>query len=114
VSALDDYLAAVRRGAAQGLTQAAHRVAAVAVPMTPRETGDLRSAITNGVIPAHEVGGQLEAAIVVDGLPYAVRQHEDLTLNHDDGGPKFLERAVDETADEVGQIVTAAVRRATG
>lgn len=109
-----EVVARMRAGAAHGLTQGAHRAAAVAVPKTPRETGDLRSAVANGVVPARPEGEQVVARIVVDGLPYAVRQHEDLTLRHDDGGPKFLERAVVETREQVVQIVAAAVRRAAG
>lgn len=99
----------VREGAAEGLTLAAERVRAVAVPRTPLEYGDLRSAHT--VVPA--TPDDLESAVVND-LPYAVKQHEDLTLRHDDGQAKFLESAALDSAREVEQIVAASVRRRLG
>ncbi|GAB3166906.1 hypothetical protein GCM10027059_26560 [Myceligenerans halotolerans] len=99
----------VREGAAEGLTLAAERVRAVAVPRTPLEYGDLRSAHT--VVPA--TPDDLGSAVVND-LPYAVKQHEDLTLRHDDGQAKFLESAALDSAREVEQIVAASVRRRLG
>lgn len=100
----------VRSGAARGLTLAAIHVQGVAVPRTPVEYGDLRSSLT--VVPAD--ADDLAAAIVSD-LPYAVRQHEDLSLRHDDGGPKYLEGPTLAEADTVEKIVaTAAVRALRG
>ncbi|GAB2457548.1 HK97 gp10 family phage protein [Xylanimonas ulmi] len=96
-------------GTADGLTLAAERVRAVAVPRTPIEYGDLRSSLT--VDPAGP--GDREATVFSD-LPYAARQHEDLSLRHDDGQAKYLETAALDSADEVGQIIAAQVARALG
>lgn len=97
----------VRAGAARGLNLAAEHVLGVAVPRTPVEYGDLRSSLT--VVPAD--ADELEAAIVTD-LLYAVRQHEDLSLRHDDGGPKYLEGPTLEQATTVQRIVATAAARA--
>jgi len=104
-----EMVAAVRTAAAEGLTLAAERVRAVAVPRTPLEYGDLRDSLT--VVPADEAS--LESAVVSD-LPYAVRQHEDLSLRHDDGQAKYLESAALDSRAEVEQIVAGTVRRRLG
>ena len=96
----------VTEAAAEGLTLAAERVRGVALPRTPLEYGDLRSSLN--VVPARP--DQLEAAVVSD-LPYAVRQHEDLSLRHDDGQAKYLESATVDSIDEVSAIMAAAARR---
>lgn len=50
------------------------------------------------------------AAISYD-TPYAVRQHEDLTLRHDSGRrAKFLESALTSEAQVVGQIIARGIR----
>jgi hypothetical protein len=102
-------VAAVRAAAVDGLNLSAERVRAVAVPRTPLEYGDLRSSLT--VVPATE--GDLESAVVSD-LPYAVRQHEDLSLRHDDGQAKYLESAALESVGEIEQIMAGALRRHLG
>lgn len=100
---------AVRAAAAEGLNLAATRVQAVAVPRTPLEEGTLRDSLT--VVDA--TPDDLESAVVSD-LPYAVRQHEDLTLRHDDGQAKYLESAALDSAREVEQLIAAAALRALG
>lgn len=101
---------AARRAGAGALTTAAHRVQAVTVPRTPIETGDLRSSIT--VVPANERDLTAE---VVTRLPYAAKQHEDLTLRHPNGGQaKFLESALIDTADEVAAIIATRLRSELG
>lgn len=104
-----ELAALVREAAATGLTLAAHRVQAVAVPLTPIEYGDLRSSLT--VVDADV--DDLEAAVVSD-LPYAVRQHEDLSLRHEGGQAKYLEQAALQSIGEVEQIMAAQVARTLG
>ena len=101
--------AQVREGLAEGLNTSAERVRAVAVPLTPEEIGDLRSSLT--VVPATE--GDLRSAVVSD-LPYAVRQHEDLSLYHDNGQAKYLESAALESRDDIADIMRTAVARKLG
>ena len=52
------------------------------------------------------------AAVSYD-TPYAVRQHEDLNLRHDDGRTaKYLERPLHEQADTVAAIAAQQLREA--
>lgn len=99
----------VRSAAAVGLTLAAERVRAVAVPRTPLEYGDLRSSLQ--VSPASP--DDLTSSVSSD-LPYAARQHEDLSLRHDDGQAKYLESAALDSRPEVEALIAAAARRALG
>lgn len=43
--------------------------------------------------------------------PYALRQHEDLTLQHDDGEPKFLESALKRNVKKNVSLIKDAIRR---
>lgn len=43
---------------------------------------------------------------------YAVKQHEDLTLRHDEGGPKFVERPFIAAAPQVPDLVLDALDEA--
>lgn len=99
----------VRAGLVEGLTLTALRVQEIAVPRTPIDTGDLRSSLA--VTPATQQ--TLESAVST-GLPYAVRQHEDLGYRHRAGGPKYLESAALDVRVEMGRIISAAVQRAAG
>jgi hypothetical protein len=54
--------------------------------------------------------GSLTARVEFDQI-YAHRQHEDLTLKHVIGGPKFLERALYENIPEFLQLVANSVLR---
>ena len=56
-------------------------------PLTPRDTGAL---IESGSFVVEGNKGNISY-----GVPYAARQHEDMTYSHPHGGgPKFLERGV--------------------
>jgi len=101
--------AAVRAAAATGLTAAAERVRAVSVARTPLDVGDLRSSQLVGPATTSEL-----VATVSTDLPYAARQHEDLTYRHRHGQAKFLESALDDTAGEAQAIIATALRRALG
>lgn len=105
----DKATAAMRDAAARGLTKAANRVQAVTIPRTPMDTGDLRSSIT--VAPATR---EDMVATVSTELPYAAKQHEDLTLRHKHGQAKFLESALNDTRAEVDAIIAAEVRKVLG
>lgn len=102
-------VAELRGGVARGLTQGAELVVSTAVPLTPLETGELRSSLQ--VVPA--TPADLKAAAGSD-LEYAVYQHEALGWRHDDGGPKFLERAVDATAADRTRILARAAADGLG
>lgn len=104
-----EMVALARQGMADGLNLGAERVRGVSVARTPKQYGDLRSSQT--VVPATE--SDLESAVASD-LDYAVPVHENLTARHPIGQAKFLESASIESADEVHQLVAAAIRRKLG
>lgn len=77
--------------ASQGLNIFATEVLSEAVDRVPLDTGDLSR---SGAV--HQRQGALEAWVVFDS-PYAIRQHEDLTLEHKNGREaKYLENAAKE------------------
>lgn len=94
--------------AAQALAAGAEYVRSVAVSRTPILTGALRNSAAVTVDP-----DQQKAAVSYD-TPYAVEQHEDTSLRHREGQSKFLESALLDSAEEVGNIIAAQVRRGMG
>ncbi len=103
--------AAARRGALAGLRRAADLVAEDADRRVPRDAGDL---VASRQIVVRDA--DLTVEIIYGGgggLPqaYAIRQHEDLTLHHPNGGePKYLESALEHHRRDVGQILADAIR----
>lgn len=97
---------AARRGAARGLGRAAEFVLARSREVVPIEEGTLSRSGTTSVDEAAMV-----AAVSYD-TPYAVRQHEDLTLRHDRGRTgKYLERPLTGTRSTQQQIIAAEIRQ---
>lgn len=112
------------------LQKKADEVVKVAKPLTPLEPpgGDdppgalrdslRRSRVTitqNASIVSVIAGG--EALMLRQGLratTYAVKQHEDLTYRHTEGGPKYLERAVLEVAPSIESALEKALAQAMG
>ncbi|MDX3214571.1 hypothetical protein PV318_03295 [Streptomyces sp. ME02-6991-2B] len=96
----------MRAGAVRGVQLAAEHVLERSRARVPIEEGTLER---SGVVSVDE--GDLTAAVSYD-TPYAVRQHEDMSLRHDSGRTaKYLERPVAEAADQVQAIIAAQVRR---
>lgn len=88
--------------AAVGLFKGAEHILQVSNERVPIEEGTLER---TGATSIDEVN--LRAAISYDTL-YAVKQHEDLTLHHDDGRTaKYLESAMNGSRDEVRKIIAA-------
>lgn len=97
----------IRAGAARGLLLGAELVLDEADRRVPLEQGTLARSGTASVDE-----DDLRAAVSFD-TPYAVRQHEDMTLRHPNGRQaKYLETALADTADEVRELIAAQVRRA--
>lgn len=97
---------AQRAGAVLGLKKAAEHLLQVSREQVPIEEGTLER---SGVASVDE--GELRAAVSYD-TPYAVRQHEDLTLKHDEGRKaKYLEDPMNEERQVMGEIVATEVRR---
>ena len=74
----------------------------------PIDTGDLRgSAVVEVNVNSTEISAE-----VGFGTKYALKQHEDLSLNHPQGGEaKYLENPLKENARRYFRWVTESVRR---
>jgi hypothetical protein len=112
----DDAGPAMRQGMADGLNAAAERLYALAVPLTPRLTGDLERGY--GI---HQVTRQTveQGAQLQNSSPYATRQHEELGWSHTaDPHPnaqaKFVEQPLHEHEQELLAIVALHIRQAMG
>ncbi|MFG3037781.1 hypothetical protein ACGFYZ_12815 [Streptomyces sp. NPDC048330] len=103
----DAVLAAERAGALLGLRLGAEHLLTESRRVVPIEEATLER---SGVASVDEAA--LTAGVSYD-TPYAVRQHEDMTLRHDNGrSAKFLERPLAEEAATINEIIAAAIRRA--
>ncbi|MDT0432805.1 hypothetical protein [Streptomyces salyersiae] len=103
----DTAVRRIQAGEVLGLRLAAEHVLQVSRGRVPIEEATLERSGTASVDEAAGTAG------VSYDTPYAVRQHEDMTLRHDAGRTaKFLEKSVDEEAGAVLNIVAAQVRRA--
>lgn len=94
-------------------TAAAQHILDKSKDLVPVDTGQLRD---SGHVE-HDAGG---AAMVYDatspeGFPYGVVQHEDLTLNHPNGGQaKFLEQPMHTEGEAAFALAAVALRKALG
>lgn len=97
---------AQRAAAVKGLQKAAEHLLQVSREQVPIEEGTLER---SGVPSVDE--DELAAAVSYDTV-YAVRQHEDLTLKHDDGRKaKYLEDPMQSEQQTMLDIVAAEIRR---
>jgi hypothetical protein len=100
---------AAREGAAKGLKLATEHVLQVSRTKVPLEQGTLERSGTAVVDESNLVG-----AVTYD-TPYAVKQHEDLTLRHAKGRTaKYLEGPLHQEAATVQQIIGAEIKKALG
>ena len=91
----------------RALTDAAEHLLEQANRTVPIEEGTLKR---SGVVSVDRE--RLEAAVSYD-TPYAVRQHEDTRLRHNDGRrAKWLERTFAERGDAVAAYIVDQLRRA--
>lgn len=98
---------AVRAGALRGIRIATERLLQLARARVPIEEGTLER---SGVASVDE--DSLTGAVSFD-TPYAVRQHEDMTLRHDDGrSAQYLRGPLHEENGTINQLIAAQVRRA--
>jgi hypothetical protein len=105
-----------RTGAAQALKTEAERILESSLPLVPVDTGLM---LSSGMVEGPTVSGQ-EATVLIryggHGLaPYTIRQHEDTTLNHPNGGQShFLSEpvfaATGGMAERLGAIIGPALR----
>lgn len=104
---LDQLDEVVDEAAVRGLKIAMEHLLQVSREEVPHEEGTLERSGTPSVDPA-----TLTGAVSYD-TPYAIKQHEDLTLLHDEGRKaKYLEDPFDAEAQTIQEIVAAEIRRA--
>jgi len=103
----DDKVAAVLRYATMdGLELAAEHLLQVSSSLVPHEEGDLER---SGEVSRDD---RLQAVAVSYDRPYAVRQHEDMTLHHDDGRrAKYLEEPMSTEKDTMLALIANAAGR---
>jgi len=97
---------------AEAVDAAAHHILDASQPLVPVEHGDLKaSGHVETVAPLH--ARIVYDAVSPEGYPYGIRQHEDMSLNHPNGGQaKFLEQPMHTDAQEVASLMAAALRKA--
>ncbi|MGC0205227.1 hypothetical protein [Streptomyces levis] len=95
-----------QQGAASGARLGAEHLLNVSRDRVPIEEGTLER---SGTVTVDEAN---TAAAVSYDTPYAVRQHEDMTLRHDAGRTaKYLEDPLNEEQATIQEIIAAQVRR---
>lgn len=102
------------RAVAAGLRVLGEKIRGDSILQTPVDTGNLRA--SHYVESADGVRGPIvEIGVGGPSQPYAVRQHEDMSLRHPVGNAKFLENAFNaNTGDEGLSIVADVARRQMG
>jgi len=99
---------AIAKAALRGLEDGGEHILKLARDRVPLEEGTLER---SGQVTSD---GQAKVAVSFD-TPYAVRQHEDMSLQHAHGRKaKYLESALAEGQQDVGRLVAVTVRRAAG
>ncbi|HXH11157.1 MAG TPA: HK97 gp10 family phage protein [Alphaproteobacteria bacterium] len=108
LAALNGDVQAVLPGA---LFQVGEQIMTEAKALTPVDTGALRASGT--VLPPEQDGTTVRVVLGFGGpaIPYALRQHEDVTLRHTVGQAKFLEQPFNAIAGQLDTHLAAAVRR---
>lgn len=102
--------AAIQAALQRGLRTAGEHILNVSNGQVPLEEGDLAR---SGVVSSAD-GSELTVAISYD-TPYAVRQHEDLSLRHDPGrNAKYLSNACSSEAKTAGRLIARAVKSVVG
>ncbi|MEU5945137.1 hypothetical protein ABZ793_06190 [Micromonospora sp. NPDC047465] len=105
----DDVLAALKGASMEGLELAAEHLLQVSSSQAPHEEGDLER---SGEVSKDPSTG---AVAVSYDRPYAVRQHEDMTLRHDDGRKaKYLEDPMNEERDVMLALIAKAAGKPLG
>lgn len=98
---------AAEQAARRGLALAGEHILGESRKEVPHEEGTLER---SGAVTMDDT--ELRVAVSYD-TPYAVRQHEDLSLQHDEGRKaKYLEDPLNREASTALDIVGAEIRRA--
>ena len=93
-------------GGRRGVHAAAEHVRTRALPRTPLDRGPLRESAT-----VQDSTSKLNpASSVVYDTPYAVKQHEDASLNHSEGEDHFLSKTVADERATAMALIAQSVR----
>lgn len=95
--------ALVKKAALSGLHDGAEAILTEAIDETPLLSGTLRRSGTVTDVPTED------AVYISFNTPYAVKQHEDLSLQHKDGKAKYLEDPFNRNADKVLRLAGSRV-----
>lgn len=107
----DEVLAALHGATPDGLQLAAEHLLQVSRQQVPHQTGTLERSGTVSV----DANPDAPAAAVTYDQPYAVRQHEDLTMRHDQGRKaKYLEDPLNSERDTMLGLIAGPMRDAIG
>lgn len=86
----------IKKGALKGLKITAQNILGESQKLVPVDTGTLQK---SGSV---KLNSETLTAQISYNTPYALKQHEDATLNHPNGGEaKYLERPFNEKAGEL-------------
>lgn len=97
----------INDGATKGVRLGAEHVLTEANMTVPHDEGTLER---SGAVDSDD----LDAAVSYN-TPYAVKQHEDMTLNHHGKGQaKWLENTLTGESQAVGEIIATAIRSEVG
>lgn len=102
---LEERIKAAQKAAAAGLYAHANNVMTEAKELSPVDTGVMRGSgyVT---IPEENSNPVVEVGFGGASEAYVVKQHEDQSLNHPDGGEaKFLEKALDRNKDKASELI---------
>jgi hypothetical protein len=100
----------VAAGAAAGVQVAGKLILDASLPLVPVDSGDLKASGKVEQKGPHAMRISFEATSP-EGYNYAVRQHEDATLNHPNGGEDhFLSKPLGTEAHAVLEALAAALR----
>lgn len=116
----DEAIRRILVGGARGLNRAARALLAESQTRVPVDSRDLRnSGAAHDATPQHLESAVTYNATSEDGYNYALRQHEDLSLNHPtDYQPgaqaKYLERPAKELEQKLMAVVAMEIKREVG
>jgi hypothetical protein len=100
--------AQIKAGAEDGVTLAIEHLLTEANKHVPHDEGTLERSGDTGVETS---GGQVRGSVSYD-TPYAVKQHEDMSLHHDGKGEsKWLENTMAAESGTVGKIIATSISR---
>jgi hypothetical protein len=108
---LGPALEGIADGAEKGVRLAVEHLLTEANKQVPHDEGTLERSGATGV---ERSGAGARGSVTYD-TPYAVRQHEDMELNHHGKGrSKWLETTMAQEAGTVGKIIATSVREGLG